>query len=519
MTNFTTEAKVGVFVLIGIIGLTYLTFKIGSLSFKSGDEGLQISALFSSIAGLEAGANVRYAGVKIGTVKSIELKDDLAKVEMALFPGVNLRSDAVATVASLGLLGEKYIEIKGGTSQAPLVQHNGAVKGSSPTSLDQLVESINSVGDDLKAITQSFREVVGSEEGKNALERILLNVDKISEDLKGMVANNTAHVDEILSNIDTLTTDLKELVVSNQESVSRAVDNFESISQAFYENMPSILENLDKVLANMTALVADNRINVDETLDNMRLATRDLRSSMENIDAITTKINAGQGTLGKLVADDETHTNLNTALEGLTETLDEAKAFLGGLSSYQTYLGYRGEYLENYQEWRNIISVKIQPRKDKYYLLEIVDSPFGSTTWEEQDITTESSVTGTEVTHIRKETTSDDLLFSLQVAKRLNAFTFRGGLIESTGGVGADLSLWRDNVTFTVEGYDFGREDNFHLRVGSEIKFLEYFRVFGGLDDVLIDDNRSGYFGAGLSFADEDFKFIMGLLPMANLTK
>ncbi|MBN2057135.1 MCE family protein [bacterium] len=517
MSRFSPEAKVGIFVLIGLCVLTYFTLKVGDLKINKSEAGSTVTALFDAIAGLETRSNVRYAGVKIGYVDVVELVDGKAKVTMRIQPGIKLRADATAMVASLGMLGEKYIEIRGGTSLAPLVEDGGAIKGSSPTSLDQLVDSINTIGTDVKAITESIRDVVGSEHGKASLQNIVENIEQVTARLRDMVADNQSQVNTIIANVDDLTGELKQIITANQVNINDAIGSFNDVAASLKDTMPAILENLDRLTRDIGILVRDNTGNVDETLDNIKLASRELHSSLETIDSITRKIDAGQGTLGKLVNEEETHDNLNTALEGLNDTLDAAQSFLGGLSKYRTYLGYRAEFLQDPEEWKNIVSIRLQPRKDKFYLIELIDSPYGYRRWEEYDITTESSVTGLETQHIRKEIVEDKLLFSLQIAKRLDHFVLRGGLIESTGGIGADLKLWDDRISLSVEGFDFNRDQqDFHLKLTSELRIMDYLQVFAGLDDALVEENRTTFFGLGLRFEDEDFKFLLGILPLSS---
>jgi phospholipid/cholesterol/gamma-HCH transport system substrate-binding protein len=182
---------------------------------------------------------------------------------------------------------------------------------------------------------------------------------------------------------------------------------------------------------------------------------------------------------------------------------------------YETYLGYHGEYLAENSEWRNVVSLRVQPKQDKFYLVDLVDSPFGKTTTEDQDITTDSSVYGSETQHIHKERTTDSLLFSLQIARRFHDLTLRGGFIESSGGAGFDYDFWEGRLGVSAEGFDFGSSTNAHLRMTTHVRFADYFEVTAGWDDPLNKDRSSYFVGGGLSFADDDLKFLLGLLPLA----
>jgi phospholipid/cholesterol/gamma-HCH transport system substrate-binding protein len=120
MKDAKLELIVGVFVLAGIAALTYLAVKLGKLEVIGGGNNVEIHAEFDSVAGLKAGATVEIAGVQVGQVKRINLTDDRALVVFSLQPGVKLYGDAIASVKTRGLIGDKYVSLSPGGSQKEL---------------------------------------------------------------------------------------------------------------------------------------------------------------------------------------------------------------------------------------------------------------------------------------------------------------------------------------------------------------------------------------------------------------
>ncbi len=114
------ELTVGVFVLIGILCLGYLTIKVGKMEIMGGS-GYEIKAVFSNVGGLSTGSDVTIAGVRVGSVIRIELLDYNARVTMRIFEGVKIQEDAIASIKTKGLIGEKYIEISPGGSETALL--------------------------------------------------------------------------------------------------------------------------------------------------------------------------------------------------------------------------------------------------------------------------------------------------------------------------------------------------------------------------------------------------------------
>jgi len=113
MRKFDLELGVGLFIIAGIVCLAYLTIKLGQLEVF-GDKGYEIHAVFSSSGGLKTGSSVVIAGVDVGRVKKIVLDDYQARVTMSLPLEVKIQEDAIASIKTKGLIGEKYVEISPG---------------------------------------------------------------------------------------------------------------------------------------------------------------------------------------------------------------------------------------------------------------------------------------------------------------------------------------------------------------------------------------------------------------------
>ena len=113
------ELIVGVFVAIGLVCLGYLSIKLGKLEIIGGNL-YEVEVEFDSAAGLKAGATVEVAGVEVGRIKAIALKDDRASVKLAIHDDVQLYSDTIASVKTRGLIGEKFVGLSPGDGGEPL---------------------------------------------------------------------------------------------------------------------------------------------------------------------------------------------------------------------------------------------------------------------------------------------------------------------------------------------------------------------------------------------------------------
>ena len=139
MRKIDLELIVGIFVLIGIIALGYISIKLGKMEWVGGG-GYQVTAVFPSVAGLKGGALVEIAGVEVGRVKNIDLdKDYQARVVLDIDLGVELQDDSIASIKTKGLLGEKYVEIVPGGADE-VIENGGKIQDTEPPiDLEELI--------------------------------------------------------------------------------------------------------------------------------------------------------------------------------------------------------------------------------------------------------------------------------------------------------------------------------------------------------------------------------------------
>jgi phospholipid/cholesterol/gamma-HCH transport system substrate-binding protein len=140
MKKIDLELSVGLFIIAGIICLGYLSVKLGKMEVL-GSKGYEVYALFSNSGGLKTGSSVVIAGVDVGRVKGITLEDYQARVILNLPENVNIQEDAIASIKTRGLIGEKYIEITPGGSEK-LIPPGGRIRETQPAvDLEELISN------------------------------------------------------------------------------------------------------------------------------------------------------------------------------------------------------------------------------------------------------------------------------------------------------------------------------------------------------------------------------------------
>ena len=128
MKRFDLELAVGIFLLIGIIALGYLSIKLGKMEVL-GREGYTVRAQFVDAGGIKAGSVVEIAGVQVGKVQNVKLdmRDFQASVSMVIDKGVPIQDDAIASVKTKGIIGEKFIKLTPGGSDV-LISNGGIIR-------------------------------------------------------------------------------------------------------------------------------------------------------------------------------------------------------------------------------------------------------------------------------------------------------------------------------------------------------------------------------------------------------
>ncbi|MFH0839067.1 MAG: MlaD family protein [Candidatus Omnitrophota bacterium] len=186
------EVKVGIFVFIGIIILTIIVFSIGGKNFFR--VGYTIKILFNFANGLEVGAPVRVAGVSVGEVKEIFIKNEpqagTTKVEVYtwLEQDIKVQADAKVYINTLGLLGEKYVEIIPGENNQNLLKENDVLIGQDPVSIENVTEKALDVIKKFDTAMEYVNSLLKDEKFKQDVRDAFANVQESTKSAKNILS-------------------------------------------------------------------------------------------------------------------------------------------------------------------------------------------------------------------------------------------------------------------------------------------------------------------------------------------
>lgn len=492
MRNLSSAFKVGLLLLMAMIGSWYLYRVV--VQRASGPYGYHVYALFRDASGLVPRSRITMAGIPVGTIDSIRLQDGMARVEMVVNKDVALYEDATVSRRAASLLGEYQLVLAPGTQGTRRLVNGDRVRVlQEGATTDDVLNNVNAIAIRVRAIADRAGDVFGTDEGRRQMADALRNLQEMTAELNRTVHANSEVITHAVRNLDNITTQGEPEV------------------RAMLGNLRDASERVDRILAENQQGVNDTVANVEETVRNANAASRDLREALAHVNSIADGIDRGEGTAGRLVRDE----TLIDEVQGVAEGVNE---FVTPLSRLQTIVGLRTEYNFIADGIKAYLELRLQPREDRYLLVELVSDPRG---WIERSSTVYTSTHPNDphTWRLTEERTVSATRFTLQFARRLGPVTLRMGLKESTGGVGADLHLLRDQLEVRSDLFDFNSGVWPRLRMAIAYEVVRRAWLIGGVDDILNEPRRDYFLGAQLRFRDDDLRAILlfagGLLGSA----
>ena len=176
--NTTNKIKLGIFVSLGIAVFILGIYFIGERQqlFRS---TFRVSGVFKDVAGLQAGNNVRFSGINVGTIDNISIISDTSvRVEILIDESTRkfIKKDAVASIGSEGLMGNKILIINPGTGGKKEIENNDTIKTTQPINMDDVLISLKTTIDNTSYITNDLSKITNNiQSGKGTIGRLIMD--------------------------------------------------------------------------------------------------------------------------------------------------------------------------------------------------------------------------------------------------------------------------------------------------------------------------------------------------------
>jgi len=432
------ELKIGIFVSIALFIIAAFVFVVGDLGVLFRKPGYPLYASFDTAAGLEKRAVVRMAGVKIGYVKDITLVGSRANVLLTINSGIEVPKGSKATLASLGILGEKHVELLPG-DEPGVYRPGDALEGVPPVSFDQLGTMLLSIGDEFKEMGRTISELIGGEESKD-------------------------NVRNTLNNLSSFSADLKEFFGVNKEDLHQGIQASSQAVQKFDQRVEEVSKNIDELIFMLKDVVEENRENIKINLDSIQGLIKEIEESLKLLNESLEKINKGEGTLGKLISQPELYARAEGAV-------GELERLIYPVSKLRFSAALRTEYYGDSNLLKSYFTLGIWPAENKYLLVQAIHEPW-----------------------------LDKFVYSAQFGIRWGDIAPRAGIMESKVGAGVDYYLFKDRLKFSLDVYDFNRRPRPHFRFWTRFAASKHLNLLVGVDNFTLVPMREIYFGLELGF-------------------
>jgi phospholipid/cholesterol/gamma-HCH transport system substrate-binding protein len=255
--NISNKIRLGIFITAGIAVFIAAIYFIGERQqlFRS---TFRLSGIFKDVAGLQAGNNVRLSGINVGTVENISIVSDTSvKVEILIDESTRkfIKKDAVATIGSEGLMGNKVLIINPGTGGKKVIENNDRIETSQPIDMDNILLSLKTTIDNTSNITKDLSKITNNiQSGKGTIGRLLMDhslaqnfdssIFNLNQGLSGL--NNLVNDAEgsFSKNFDSTFINLKQGSIYLNQSLLGLNNLVNNAERSFIKNFDSTFVNL-----------------------------------------------------------------------------------------------------------------------------------------------------------------------------------------------------------------------------------------------------------------------------------
>jgi phospholipid/cholesterol/gamma-HCH transport system substrate-binding protein len=524
------ETYVGLFVIAAFGIFFYMGFRIGAFRFDRGDYNTYVM-YFSDISGLSRKADVKIAGVKVGWVEAVALvegKTLRAKAEVMVDKHYVLYDDAYPIVRQDGLLGPKFIELIPGDPLLRKVTSGDTLLQPSvdAVNIDKILHQVKDITQNVSDVSESLQGSFGTPEGKEQLKSIVQNLDYTVQKLSTFAQN------------------IDQMVGRNQDNIDVFFEIGKHIRDLSYklqdDLVPSLHEGIDRIVSVVDRDFGRVAQKIDETVSSFQEASIQVRDSLRAVSSVAEKIDEGKGLIGKLINEDETYRDLKVAVQGFKNYLTKLDRIQIVFDSHFETMNRPAEHYRH-EDTKGYFDVRIHPTQDYFYLLQLVTSekgfidryterrsyennngePIDTNALTLRDVDRLWFVEQANIQTTRRQT----FKLGLQFGKIFKDIAIRFGLFEGSAGVGCDIDIpfkndkfrWVTTLeVFDMRGWNRTHDRRPHLKWLNKMYVMRNIYLTFGADDFVSKHNTNAFFGGGIRFGDDDFKYILSSLSGAS---
>jgi len=500
-------AKIGALFTVATVLITIYMLKIAD-SFGNGST-YPVYAYLSDATGLLTDSKVSVSGVPAGMLRTISLENGKARVDIDVYETITLYRDATLTKKMESMLGTYILTLTPGHDTEHPLQPGDEIKiVSAEGDIQAAMESAEQVAASANSILKKIDGFLGNNSNQKDMRKMFDTLVKTTDQTSQSLARNMALLEKTLRNFAEISQKVNRKSDSEIDKVSQMLTN----SLAIVERIQEMLDKKDGEFSEAMLAFRDSMKQISSDLKRSRDTIDNVKSISKNLDDISAKIANGEGTIGKIVNDEQLYediTNISHKLSEYADTTFGMKIRVNFDTSYMVKIG----------KFKSSFGVMLQPTKKHFYYIGLVDDPRGNVTT--KTVVHSGTLDGTPYHLVDTETEiTDKWKFNAQIGRRFGPIILRGGLVENYGGFGIDylpIRYFRIGTEMFHFSKDGGPNLKFYASVFPFVDLIEpfswiYFR--GGVDDV-ITDQRDYFFGGGVGFNDDSLKSLISAVPIS----
>ncbi len=296
------NTKLGLMVVVGLVLLLATLYFIGQRQSLFGDT-IILRVNFEKVSGLQEGNNVRFSGINIGSVKSINiLNDTIVQVEMRVESNVRkfIRKNSAVSIGTDGLMGNALLNIDAGTPNSPMVQENDILPAKRSVTMEAMFETLQKTNINAAHITEE-------------LSRTVENINK-GEGTIGMLLKDQEIVNQ-----------LKQTVASANQAAAN--------SARFTREMGEIISDARKSDGTFGTLLYDTATanSLKRTVNNLQLTTQRTAAMSDSLTQLINKASNGDGTIATVLNDTTLSGDLKQTMQNIREVTNGLNQIMGNV--------------------------------------------------------------------------------------------------------------------------------------------------------------------------------------------
>ena len=287
-----------IFVLCGVAFVAGLLF-IQDISIKKSK--YTFTVMFENVQGLHVGDQVDMLGKKIGKVTKTRFMAQKIAVELAIDNSFSfsIPIDSKIEVKSEGIIGSKFISITPGFNRKDYILPGTIVEGLREFDLTEIAPDIVPMTQDLSAFSRQLKAILGKEEG-DKIRLTIKNIESFTAQLDSLIsAKDKNHFQTTMKNMRDVTVELKEGINKEIDKLAHMLNSFKAVT--------------------------DKSDELSTTISELRKSSESFSSATQKLDMLLTKMENGEGTLGKLMNNDTLHENMNSLLNEVRTLVQDFK--------------------------------------------------------------------------------------------------------------------------------------------------------------------------------------------------